>query len=107
MGNNKGTKLFEKGHKGFKPKGAVSKKTEAWKHLGEFITEAGAERVKEILRTAPPDKFMLYYTTLLEYFKPKLARVDNLQLDEETKPLTIIEIVDSKTEEIIAIDKNK
>ena len=85
---------FEKGNPG-KPKGAKSEKTLAWEHLGDFITEAGAERVKEILSNCPPDKFMVYYPLLLEYFKPQLARVDKLDLDKDTPPLTKIEIVDS------------
>ena len=85
---------FEKGNKG-KPKGAISEKTIAWQNLGEFITESGAERVKDILATCTPDKFMVYYPMLLEYFKPKLARVDNLQLPENTLALNKIEIVDS------------
>ena len=38
---------------------------------------------------------MVYYPLLLEYFKPKLARVDKLDLDKDTPPLTKIEIVDS------------
>lgn len=70
-------KLFEKGHKGFKPKGAISEKTKAWENLGEFITESGAERVKLILASCEPEDFIKYYTTLLEYFKPKLARSES------------------------------
>jgi hypothetical protein len=70
-------KLFEKGHKGFKPKGAVSEKTKAWESLGDFITESGADRVKTILASCEPDDFIKYYTTLLEYFKPKLARSES------------------------------
>lgn len=85
---------FEKGNPG-KPKGAKSEKTLAWERLGDFITETGAERVKEILSNCTPDKFMVYYPLLLEYFKPKLARVDKLDLDKDTPPLTKIEIVDS------------
>lgn len=85
---------FEKGNPG-KPVGAKSEKTLAWEYLGEFITETGAKRVKDILATCTPDKFMIYYPMLLEYFKPKLARVDNLKLPEGTAPLTKIEIIDS------------
>ena len=70
-------KLFEKGHKGYKPKGAVSEKTKAWERLGEFITENGAERIKTILASCEPEDFIKYYTALLEYFKPKLGRVEN------------------------------
>lgn len=98
---------FKPGHKGFKPKGTLSNKTKAWENLGEFITEAGAERVKEILATCPPDKFLMYYTMLLEYFKPKLARVDTLELDKETQPLTTIQIIDSTNNETLLIDNNQ
>lgn len=96
---------FEKGHKGYKPVGAKSEKTLAWEQLGEFITEAGAGRVKKILAECPPEKFMIYYPMLLEYFKPKLARVDNLDLPNDTKPLTKIEIVDTTQSEIPTTDK--
>lgn len=106
--SNRGNPAFVVGHKGAKPKGAIHSKTKAWENLGEFITEAGAERVKEILATCPPDKFLMYYTMLLEYFKPKLARVDTLDLDKDTKPLTVIEIVDSATiVQQLQIDKDK
>jgi hypothetical protein len=93
---------YKPGHGGYKPKGSIHNKTKAWENLGEFITEAGAERVKEILATCPPDKFLMYYTMLLEYFKPKLARVDTLELDKDTAPLPIIEIIDTQ---IIDTDK--
>ena len=81
---------FEKGNPG-KPKGAKSEKTLAWEHLGDFITEAGAERVKEILSNCPPDKFMVYYPLLLEYFKPKLARTELKHEGEQTLTVKFIE----------------
>ena len=68
---------YKKGHKGFKPKGAVSEKVKAWENLGEFITESGADRVKTILASCEPEDFIKYYTILLEYFKPKLARSES------------------------------
>jgi hypothetical protein len=46
---------YKKGHKGFKPKGAVSEKVKAWENLGEFITESGADRVKTILASCEPE----------------------------------------------------
>lgn len=81
---------FEKGNTG-KPKGAKSQKTLAWEHLGDFITESGAERVKEILSNCPPDKFMVYYPLLLEYFKPKLARTESKIEGEQTLTVKFIE----------------
>ena len=67
---------FQKGHKGFKPKGAVSKKTKAWEALGEFFTQEGAERAANIMMTSDNESFMRYYSGLIELFKPKLSRSD-------------------------------
>ncbi len=80
---------FKKGHKGYKPKGAVSEKTKAWENLGEFITETGAERIKTILASCEPEDFIKYYTLLLEYFKPKLGRVENKVEQKVQGQLTI------------------
>lgn len=72
---------FKKGDK--KPegsgmqKGQVTAKTQAWDNLGDFLTEEGAEKAREIIRNAPPDKFMLYYTMFIEYFRPKRSREDS------------------------------
>ncbi len=52
-------------------------------------------RALEIMDTCEDEKFMNHFTGLLEYFKPKLARVDTLQLPENTQPLNKIEIIDS------------
>lgn len=57
-------------------KGSKNPKTIAWEELGKFITESGAQRAVEILLDPDTDDetFMKFYTLLLEYFKPKLAR---------------------------------
>ncbi len=65
---------FEKGHKGYKPVGAVSERVKAWEQLGDFITDAGAIRVKQILATCDEETFLKYYGQFMEYFKPKLSR---------------------------------
>jgi hypothetical protein len=88
-------KGFQKGHKGLKPKGSKSYRTIEWENFGKELLEKGMPRALEIMDTCEDDKFMNHFTGLLEYFKPKLARVDNLQLPENTTPLTKIEIVDS------------
>lgn len=79
---------FKKGESGNlkgKPVGIKSEKTLAWEHLGDFITEAGAERVKQILVSCTPKEFMLYYPILLEYFKPKQQRVEtNLNIQDNS-----------------------
>lgn len=69
---------FKKGQEGLgRPKGALNQKTKAWDNLGDFLTEEGAEKAREIIRNAPPEKFMLYYTMFIEYFRPKRSREDS------------------------------
>lgn len=88
-------KGFQKGHEGFKPKGAKSTKTIEWGNFGKELLEKGMPRALEIMDTCEDEKFMNHFTGLLEYFKPKLAMVDTLQLPENTQPLNKIEIIDS------------
>ena len=69
---------FEKGHTKIKgsgiKKGEKQKKTLAWEAIGEYIVNEGAERLIDILAKSNDKEFIYNYTTLLEYFKPKLAR---------------------------------
>lgn len=91
---------FKKGHKGYKPKGAISHKSKAWEQLGDFITEAGAERVKTILASCEAEDFVKYYTLLLEYFKPKLARTENKNETKVEGSLNLNVLSDLDIEEI-------
>jgi hypothetical protein len=84
-------KKGESGNPAGKPKGAINEKTKAWEQLGDFITETGADRVKDILTTCTNDQFMFYYPMLLEYFKPKRARVD-----KEGETANTVIIIDSE-----------
>lgn len=77
MKGHKGYKKGESGNLAGKPVGTKSQRTLAWEQLGDFITEAGAERVKNILTKCTEKEFMLYYPMLLEYFKPKQQRIEN------------------------------
>jgi len=71
---------FKKGQSG-NPKGkevgTLSSKVKAWEQLGDFITDAGAMRVKTILATCDEETFLKYYSQFMEYFKPKLSRVES------------------------------
>jgi len=69
---------FEKGRKktGGKQKGAKDKKTIAWENIGSYLINEGANRAKEIMMNSNDRQFMFYFETLLEYFKPKLARTE-------------------------------
>jgi len=98
----KGRKGFAKGESGNlagKPKGTPTKKTIAWENLGDFLTEAGALRAKQIMSEAPPKEFMLYFSTMLEYFRPKQQRIENNittpDAKLEIKRTVIIKKVDS------------
>lgn len=87
---------FQKGHSGYKKKGTKERKTKQWEELGLMHEEGGAETAQKILKaygkkaikedgTINPefaDKFMDHYKNLLEYFKPKQARVENVQENE-------------------------
>lgn len=64
-GNNKG-----------RPTGAKSEKTIQWEELGEALIARHSERANQIMSTCDDDVFMDNYTKLLEYFKPKQARVE-------------------------------
>lgn len=85
-----------------RPVGAVSQKTKAWEQLGDFITEAGALRVKQILATCDEETFLKYYGQFMEYFKPKLSRSES-KIDQDTRMsggLTI-EIINPEDNEAI------
>jgi len=70
-------------------KGLKQKKTLAWEHLGEFFIEEGAMKAMRLLNKYAElahkedgsidfkyaEKYLLHYTNLLEYFKPKQQRV--------------------------------
>lgn len=94
-------KGFQKGQSGNlagKPVGTKSKKTIAWENLGDFLTEAGAIRAKEIMMKAPSKEFMVYFNNLLEYFKPKQSRVEN-NIDIQDNKLEIKRVVYKKNVE--------
>jgi hypothetical protein len=73
---------FQKGNIG-KPNGAISRKTREWDRLGDFLTQSGANRVKQILDDCDDETFLKYFGMFLEYFKPKLARVES-EVKQET-----------------------
>jgi len=93
---------FNKGNAG-KPKGALSSKTKAWDELGEFFTQSGAKKAMEIINfygeivenedgtryIRNPDKYLLHYSNLMEYFKPKLQRTEG-KIEIESDPIQFI-----------------
>ena len=81
---------FEKGkpRTGGKPKGYKDLKTIAWEQIGEYLVQSGSERALQIMMKSSDKDFMLHFNNLLEYFKPKQARV----LNEGDKSETVIKV---------------
>ena len=67
---------FEKGHKGYKPKGAVSEKTKQWNVLQESVVSTHTDRFNEILSNSNDETFVKLYLEVLKYFKPQLQRTE-------------------------------
>lgn len=93
----KNSKMPYKGHsnnpKG-KPPGTLNVKTKQWAELGEAIITTHAERFNNILNNCDEEEFANKFLQVLEYFKPKLQRVDmNAELD--VKSSIIINMDDS------------
>ena len=68
---------FQKGNTLSVGKGRKGYDEEAWKNIGSFLVTEGAEAYVMIMREnirENPDKFVVMFHTVLEYFKPKLAR---------------------------------
>ena len=83
---------FVKGQSGNpkgKPKGAKSKKTQAWDELGDYIVNKGAKKYMDILTKSNQEDFQRRFETILEYFKPKQQRTDITSGGEAIKPPTI------------------
>lgn len=69
---------FEKGISGNpngRPVGAVSDKVKMWNELGEWFVQEGAAKCMRIMNEMEDEEYIKHYTALLEYFKPKQARV--------------------------------
>lgn len=66
---------FVKGHGGFKPKGAVSRKQAKRDQLLDYILETLGTSVAETLPTMSPKQVMKLYLQLLKLTVPKMARI--------------------------------
>jgi hypothetical protein len=89
---------FKEGNPG-KKKGTLNKNTrdvrEAFKNLLELNVPNMTKWIEQIAEI-DPNKAMTLLLNMAEYHIPKLARVDNLQLNpDDNEPLTKIQIVDS------------
>jgi hypothetical protein len=71
-------------------KGSKNQKTLDWEAFGRELIDGGLPRLQKILMTCDDDDFVRIYIPMLEYFKPKLKRIENSQGEGDQK--TIIEV---------------
>ena len=65
-----------------RPKGAKNKRTmlresvgvDNWQAIETYLTTEGAAKLIDSLRDLRPNQYVIAYTGLLEYFRPKLSR---------------------------------
>ena len=70
-------------------KGIPNKRTQQWEMFTEYCLSGGLEKFQQELNTLQGDKFVNAYLQLLEYHKPKRARVDE-NGDSSMKLITVI-----------------
>jgi hypothetical protein len=69
---------FEKGISGNpsgRPQGAISDKVRMWNDLGDWFVQEGAAKCMRIMNDMDDEEYIKHYTALLEFFKPKQARI--------------------------------
>jgi DNA-binding Lrp family transcriptional regulator len=82
--------MFEKGKSGNpngRPVGTVSDKVKMWNELGEWFVSEGAQKCMRIMNDMEDEEYIKHYTALLEYFKPKQARITHS--GDEKSPVII------------------
>jgi hypothetical protein len=60
-----------------------------WEALGQYVVNEGAQRAMEVLAQMDDDQFIEQYMKMLEYFKPKQARVTHAGDKEEPVQIVI------------------
>jgi hypothetical protein len=91
---------FKKGKSGNsngRPQGAKNKVdiVTPWKDFGEEMLTVGMDKYRAWLLSLPPDKFAQRFEYWIEFFKPRLARVEH-GIDAEQFEKIEIAIVKSK-----------
>jgi hypothetical protein len=82
---------FQKGHKGFKPKGAISETTKEAKELLLNVISKEAENIEsvlEIIRKENPIEYMKIIVKLLPFILPKHLDLGVTEID---KPKLVID----------------
>jgi hypothetical protein len=58
-----------------RPMGAISDKVKMWNDLGDWFVQEGASKCMRIMNDMDDEEYIKHYTALLEFFKPKQARI--------------------------------
>ena len=72
-----------------KPKGARSERVILWEQLKDYVVSEGAERAMQAMQSLDDEQFLEAYMKMLEYFKPKQARVSHVG-EEGASPIQIV-----------------
>ena len=76
---------------GGKVVGSLNKTTIQWQEFGKTLFENALPRALKIMKECDDDVFMDNFNKLIEYFKPKLGRVEvNGEIDVKTVSETTI-----------------
>ena len=59
-----------------KPRGTKSRKTKQWEIFSEYIISGGLTKFQKELNKLKGKEYVITFTSLLEFFKPKLGRID-------------------------------
>lgn len=78
-----------------RPKGSKNQKSIEWEQFGKALTEQGLDRIAAILDTCDDETFIRTYVQLLEYFKPKMKRLE--VRDSDASPV-IIQVIRTNNE---------
>lgn len=65
-----------------RPKGSKNLKTLQWETFGQALIDDGLPRLRRILKDADDEAFVKTYLSLLEFFKPKLKRIEEVREPE-------------------------
>jgi hypothetical protein len=103
---------FVKGHRGFKPKGAKSRKKKQPKNHLDIVLDFLLEEIIKTIPTLSPSERIRFYTKLLSFIVPKCKRIsyeDYLRLkgesdDEKPHEVTFEVIVKQENSEPLVIN---
>ena len=70
--------------------GTKTDKRKQWEALHESIAGRHTERFNRVLATLDDEKFMDNYLRILEYFKPRLQRAENINMNTQLDRVVLV-----------------